>query len=64
MSLYIWIIKSHWDSILKYPEMEIPSFLGLFLLFLSMWTALSTDSIVARIYFHKYMKKQIKGKRR
>lgn len=64
LSLYIWIIKSHWDSILKYPEMEIPSFLGLFLLFLSMWTALNIDSIVARIYFHKYMKKQIKGKRR
>ena len=64
LSFYIWMIENHWDSILKYPEMEIPSFLGIFLLFLSMWTALNNASIVARIYFHKYMKKHIKGKRR
>lgn len=64
LSFYIWMIEYHWDSILKYPEMEIPFFLGIFLLFLSWLTILSNASIVARIYFHKYMKTHVKGKRR
>lgn len=63
-SFYIWLIEYHWDAIMKYPKMEIPSFLGFFLLFLCMWAALNNASIVARIYFHKYMKTHIKGKRR
>ncbi len=63
LSFYIWMIENHWDSILKYPEIDIPFFLGFFLLLLCMWTALNDASIVARIYFHKYLKKHIKGKR-
>lgn len=64
LSFYIWMIEYHWDMTLKYPEIGIPFFLFIFLLFLSWWTIVNNASIVARIYFHKYMKTHIKGKRR
>lgn len=70
LSLYIGVIADAWDSILKYPETLLLPHLILFLAFMDVWFLLNNASIVARIYFYKYMKnpknhkKGKKGKRR
>lgn len=61
LSLYIWVIDL--DVILKYPETLLLS-LGLFLALLDLFILIDNAPIVARIFFHKCMKKYIKGRRR
>lgn len=62
LSLYIRF--TDWDAILKYPKTLLPLDLVLFLAWLDILIILDNAPIVARIYFYKYMKKHVKGKRR
>lgn len=63
LSMYIFVTVILRDSILKYPKTTLLFHLFFFLLLLSIWIIVNQYSIIARIYFHKYMKKRIKGKR-
>ena len=63
LSLYIWLIKNAWDSILKYPGTILPLYLLFLIVWLNSLILLNSDTIVARICFHKYMKGHKKSKR-